>query len=286
MEVDTPILSATAAADCHIESYCCNGSGWLQTSPEYAMKRLLASGCGPIYQLCHVFRKEESGRHHQPEFTLLEWYRLGIDHLQMMSEVQALLQVVGAPAHPYERMTYADAFRRHAGIDPLRATPQTVRTVLDSAGIEMASTPVASDADDLDFWLELCMSALVAPKLGAHAPCFVYDYPASQAALARVSTDDLPVAQRFELFWRGLELANGFHELNDAAEQRRRFNADLEMRRARGQVQPPIDEALLAALEYGLPDCSGVALGVDRLLMLLLNLPTVAEAQSFDAERA
>ncbi len=286
MEVDTPILAAAGTVDRHIESIRCEDSGWLHTSPEFAMKRLLVSGSGPIYQLCHVFRGEECGRHHQPEFTMLEWYRPGIDHLRLMDEVETLLHVLGAPAERYERVSYADAFRRHAGFDPLLATPQTVRESLQCAGIELASPPAAVDDDDLDFWLELCMSAQVAPQLGMQAPCFVYDYPASQSALARISADTPPVAQRFELFWRGVELANGFHELNDADEQRRRFNADLDARRTRGQVLPPMDEALLDALEYGLPDCAGVALGVDRLLMLLLTLPAVADAQSFDSERA
>lgn len=286
MEVDTPILAAAGTVDRYTESIRCGGSGWMHTSPEFAMKRLLSSGCGPIYQLCHVFRSEECGRHHQPEFTMLEWYRLGIDHLQLMDEVEALLKVVGAPAQRYERITYVDAFRRYAGFDPVRATPKFVRENLQRAGVELVSTPTVCDAEDLDFWLELCMSTRIAPKLGERVPCFVYDYPTSQSALARVSADTPPLAQRFELFWRGVELANGFHELNDAAEQRRRFNLDLEMRSVRGQVLPPVDQALLDALEYGLPDCSGVALGVDRLLMLLLNLPTVADAQSFDAERA
>lgn len=285
MEVDTPIRARSATVDRHIESLRCGESEWLHTSPEFAMKRLIASGSGPIYQLCHVFRQDECGRHHQPEFTLLEWYRPGLNHLRLMDEVEALLQVLGAPAQRYERISYADAFRRHAGVDPARATPEIIRKRLELHGVELAGALSELDAADIDFWLELCMSTLVAPRLGEQAPCFVYDYPASQSALARLSDDVPPVAQRFELFWRGIELANGFMELTDADEQRQRFERDLEKRRARGQVLPPMDESLLAALEYGLPDCAGVALGVDRLLMLLLNLPTVAEAQSFDDER-
>lgn len=286
MEVDTPILSAAATVDRHIESLHCRGSGWLHTSPEFAMKRLLASGSGPIYQICHVFRDGELGRHHQPEFMMLEWYRLGMDHLQLMDEVETLLHAVGAPQQRYERISYADAFHRYAEIDPMQTTPQQVRESLHRAGIEFSDPQDKADAANLDFWLELSMSTQVAPRLGQEVPCFVYDYPASQAALARVTRGTPPVAQRFELFWGGVELANGFHELTDADEQRQRFEADLQARRARGQALPPIDEALLEALDYGLPDCAGVALGVDRLLMLLLGLQSVAETQTFDAQRA
>jgi len=287
MEVATPIRSLAATVDPHIESLRSGEDAWLHTSPEFAMKRLLASGSGPIYQLCHVFRADEVGSHHQPEFTLLEWYRPGFDHLKLMDEVEALIQATGAPVLCYERISYGDAFRRYAGVDPFNATADHLCSVLARAGVALATAPEPYDAHDVDFWRELCMASVVSPRLGEQAPCFVYDYPASQAALARVDDSvSPPVARRFELFWRGVELANGFHELNDAAEQRRRFENDLQQRHRRGQCLPPMDEALIEAIEYGLPDCAGVALGVDRLLMLLLKLPTVAETQAFDAERA
>lgn len=284
MEVDTPVLSAAATVDPAIESLRGDDDRWLHTSPEFAMKRLLAAGTGPIYQLGHVFRSEECGRFHEPEFTLLEWYRPGWQMSKLMEEVEALLHAVGAPAPRYERITYRDAFRRHAGFDPARTTVQQVRTQLAAAGIDLATV---TDAEDLDLWLDLAMSHRVAPQLGEQAPCFVYEYPASQAALARVdATVDPPVALRFEVFWRGIELANGFQELTDGAEQRRRFERDVSRRRAAGQRVPPVDEALLDAIDYGLPDSAGVALGLDRVLMLLLGLPCVADTLSFDAARA
>lgn len=284
MEVDTPLLSRAAAVDPHVESLGSPGLGWLHTSPEFFMKRLLAAGSGPIYQITHVFRAEEIGRYHQREFTMLEWYRPGFGSRQLMDEVEALLHAVGAPAEHYPRISYRNAFERHAGIDVFDDPLEVLRTRVLKAGIEFAVTPPEADLCDRDFWLDLAMGTLVSPRLGMELPCFVYDYPASQAALAAIRSGPVPVAERFELFWRGVELANGFHELRDGAEQRRRFERDLAVRAARGQRRLPLDERFLAALLYGLPDCSGVALGLDRLLMLLLDLPRVAEAQSFDGE--
>jgi elongation factor P--(R)-beta-lysine ligase len=281
LEVDTPVLSAHATVDVHVDSLRTVEGRWLQTSPEFPMKRLLAAGSGPIYQLCHVFRAGDEGLLHNPEFLMLEWYRPGWDHHRLMDEVGQLLEGAGAPA-PDRRLTYREAWLEHAGIDPFAAgVPELARAL-------RARQPVPADGDafDRDAWLDFGMGFVVGPALGREAPCFVHDFPASQAALARVRPGVPPLAERFELFWQGLELANGFHELTDAAEQRRRFQADQARRLEAGKVAPPFDANLIAALETGLPDCAGVALGVDRLLMLLLKLPDVAAAMPFDWGRA
>ena len=283
LEVDTPILSAHATVDRHIESFevatasAAVGPRWLQTSPEFAMKRLLCAGSGPIYQICHVFRREESGRHHNPEFCLLEWYRPGYDHLRLMDEVEQLLQTLGVSAVAFERLSYQQAFVRYAGLDPFAATLAQLRDAARFDG------DAGAQVQERDFWLDLIMSAKVGPQLGRGAPVFVHDFPASQAALARMVDGR---AQRFELFWHGIELANGFYELADADEQRRRFEADQAWRAANERVVPPYDQHLLAALSAGLPDCAGVALGLDRLLMLLRGQTAISASLAFASDRA
>lgn len=276
LEVETPALSAHATVDRHIESFQADGR-WLQTSPELAMKRLLCAQSGPIYQICKVFRLEESGRHHNPEFTLLEWYRPGFDHHQMMDEVEALLTVIGAHAGICERLTYRAAFQRYAGLDPFSATLDILRAAARFHG------DAGEQAGERDFWLDLIMSETVGPKLGQSAPVFLYDFPASQAALSRIKGE---VAERFELFWKGIELANGFHELTDADEQQRRFEADQRWRTQHVRRAPPYDRNLIAALQAGMPACAGVALGLDRLLMLMRGLPDIAATMAFDSARA
>ena len=276
MEVDTPILSAAATVDFHLESERTAGR-WLRTSPEFPMKRLLAAGSGPIYELGHVFRAGDSGRVHNPEFLMLEWYRPGFDHHRLMDEVSELLVALGAPAAA-RRMTYREAWLEHAGVDPFNASDEILAS--------LARGQAPEGPLDRDGWLDYGMGFIVGPKLGQGAPVFVHDFPASQAALARVRAADPPVAERFELFWQRLELANGFHELSDAGEQSRRFAADCERRRRAGHVVPPPDENLIQALRAGLPDCAGVALGMDRLLMLLLRKSTLAEVMPFSADRA
>ncbi|MDB5987827.1 MAG: genX [Nevskia sp.] len=286
LEVDTPMLSTSATVDPNIDSFGTHSGRWLQTSPEFAMKRLLAAGSGAIYQIARVFRLEESGRLHNPEFTLLEWYRPGWDYRQLMEEVQLLLIEAGIGSGQFASITYRDAFKLHAGLDPFTASPQQLRQACADA-IGPAPEPSEATADaQRDFWLDLLMSAVVGPRLGAETPQFLYDFPASQAALARVRQDHPPVAERFELFWKGLELANGFGELTDAEEQRRRFESDQQRRGARGQRVPPYDERLIDALAAGLPACAGVAIGLDRLLMLILDLPHIGDTLSFDFERA
>jgi lysyl-tRNA synthetase class 2 len=277
MEVDTPILSKHATVDRHIDSFAA-GDRWLHTSPEFAMKRLLAAGSGAIYQLARVFRVDEAGRHHNPEFLMLEWYRPDWDHHRLMGEVEALLAALGGPSR-CERLSYREAFVRKAGFDPFVEDVAAARRAL-----EAACVTAPQKIDGWDGWLDLVMSLLVGPELGFEAPVLLYDFPASQAALARVRNDS--VAERFELFWQGIELANGFHELTDAAEQRKRFESDQAWRRAHGKSVPPYDAHLIEALASGMPDCAGVALGIDRLLMLLQGLPSVAATMPFDSGRA
>lgn len=280
LEVDTPILSRHATVDRHIDSFRTQDGGWLQTSPEFAMKRLLCAGSGAVWQLCKVFRFEEAGRLHNPEFTMLEWYRLGFDHHALMDEVEALLAHCGvSAASSFERLSYREAFVRHAGFDPFRASIPEMRELA-----ALRSPPPAEDlGEERDAWLDHFFGGIVSPALGAKSPCFVYDFPASQAALSRVRGE---VAERFELVWRGVELANGFHELADAGEQARRFEADRAWRKEQGKIVPPLDAHLIDALVTGLPDCAGVALGIDRLLMLLQGAGRIADTLAFDGTRA
>jgi lysyl-tRNA synthetase class 2 len=288
LEVETPTLSAAAVSDPQIESLSTRIAGLaaplhLCTSPEYAMKRLLAAGSGDIYQICKVFRDGERGRWHNPEFTLIEWYRLGFDDAALMSEVEALIGSLLSPhrrLRPAERLSYSAALRLHAGVDAHEASEVDLSAAALRHGI-------VCDADlDRDARLDLLMGLVVAPRLGMERPCFICDYPVSQAALARLKPGPVPVAARFELYIDGVELANGFHELIDGVAQRERFNQELTSRRARGQVEPPLDERLLAALAAGLPDCAGVALGFDRLVAVALGAPLLADAMAFTIDNA
>jgi lysyl-tRNA synthetase class 2 len=288
LEVETPVLSAAAVSDPQLESLATRIAGlpgefYLQTSPEYAMKRLLAAGSGDIYQICKVFRDEEHGRWHNPEFTMIEWYRLGFDDAALMDEVEALVGTLLAPPRtlpPAERLTYSAALERHAGVDAHRSSDADLAAAAQRHGI-------LCDAQlDRDAKLDLLMGLVVGPRLGLDRPCFICDYPASQAALARLKPGAFGVAARFELYLDGVELANGFHELQDAAEQRARFSRDLSSRRRRGQMQRPLDENFLAALEHGMPDCAGVALGFDRLVALALGADSLAQSMAFAIDNA
>jgi lysyl-tRNA synthetase class 2 len=290
LEVQTPLLARAAISDPAIESIAVRPrSGprqFLQTSPEYPMKRLLAAGVGDCYQVCPVFRDGETGRQHSPEFTMIEWYRLGFGVADLQRDVDRLLRAATAGLRdfaPARSLTYREAIAKHCGLDVRHATPADIAAVLAQHGIR----PATGAGWDRDAWLDLLMGALVGPALGCDAPVFIRDYPASQAALARLTTDadGETVAERFELYIDGVELANGFRELGDAREQRLRFERDLAERRARGQQENPLDERLLAALAHGLPDCAGVALGFDRLVMVSLGLPDLASAASFADDR-
>ena len=284
LEVETPLLAAGTVTDLHLASLESEIDGrrrYLQTSPEFAMKRLLAAGSGPIFQICKAFRAGESGRRHNPEFTILEWYRPGFDHHALMDEFDHLLaEILGLAAA--ERQTYGELFERHLAIDPHRIDVRRLPDAAASTGIDAAGI----DPDDRDGWLDLLWSSAIEPELGRGRPTFVYDYPASQAALARVRPGDPPLAERFEVYVEGIELANGFHELADPIEQRRRFEADLEARAAAGLEPVTIDERLLAALAADFPDCAGVAVGVDRLLMAATGADSLSEVLAFPADRA
>ncbi len=288
MEVDTPILGAAGTSDPQIESLRTRVRGFVQpfylsTSPEHAMKRLLAAGIGDIYQICKVFRDGERGRWHNPEFLMIEWYRIGLDDTALMNEVEEFVARLLAPRRrlpPAERLSYATALRRHAGVDANAAGDRELADAAAALGIACDS------ALDRDARLDLLMGLGVGPKLGRERPAFVCDYPASQASLARLKSGEPRVAARFELYLDGIELANGFHELCSADEQRSRFAQDLEMRRTRRAAQPQVDERLLAALASGLPDCAGVALGFDRLAAIAAGAPALDEAVSFPIDRA
>lgn len=285
LEVETPLLSHTTVTDVHLHSMevsLANNIYYLQTSPEFAMKRLLAAGSGAIYQICKAFRLDEHGYLHNPEFTMLEWYRPDFDQQQLIDEIAALLQVcLGTPTT--ERMSYAETFQSHLGIDPHCATALQ----LQHCASKLAIQPVAGiDITDKDIWLQRLLSECIEPKLGITAPLFVYDFPASQAALARVRPGSPPVAERFELYIQGIEIANGYHELTDATEQQRRFATDLAKRQQLGLPSIAADQRLLAALEQGLPACAGVALGFDRLLMLAAKAKRIEEVVSFAFDRA
>ena len=286
LEVETPILSAAAVSDPQIESLSTRIAGlpgprYLCPSPEYAMKRLLAAGSGDIYQICKVFRDAEFGRWHSPEFTMMEWYRVGQDDAALMDEVEALLGQLLAPGRRLaaaERLNFSAALQRHAGVDAFDSSDDDLLDAARRHGIRC-------DAElDRDAKLDLLMGFVVGPRLGRGHPCFVCDYPASQAALARVKPGVPRVAARFELYLDGLELANGFHELAQPQEQRARFMHDLALRGARGLPQPPLDESLLAALECGLPDCAGVALGFDRVVAIALGAGRLADAMAFGVD--
>jgi lysyl-tRNA synthetase class 2 len=289
LEVETPVLAQATVTDLHLASLATQITGrsgryYLQTSPEYAMKRLLAAGSGDIYQVCKVFRDGESGVHHNPEFTLIEWYRLGIGLQALMDEVAALLaELLGARfAAAPERISYREAFGRVLGLDPFVAAPAALAALAE----ERTGIRAGSLGEDRDACLELLMGAIVGPALGRHRITFVHDYPASQAALARIKAGTPPVAARFEAYAAGQELCNGFHELGDANEQRRRFEADRSERARRGLPVPPLDERLLAALAAGLPDTAGVAVGFDRVVMLAAGKSSLREVLAFPVDEA
>ncbi len=288
LEVETPAMINAPVSDVNIGSVRAEVPGWngaplfLHTSPEYAMKRLLAAGSGDIYQLCRVFRGAERGRQHNPEFTMVEWYRLGFSLEQLMREVADLVRLLLRQDLPVEIVSYREAVQRHAGFDPLDADLAELQRAAQSLGLDAQRAREAGREELLD----LVVGAQVGPALGASALTFIHRYPASQAALARLDPADARLALRFELYHRGMELANGYHELSDAGEQRRRFASDQQARRERGLPTHEFDPWLLAALDAGLPDCAGVALGFDRVLMLAMNASSIDEVIAFPVERA
>jgi elongation factor P--(R)-beta-lysine ligase len=321
LEVETPVLSADTVVDRHLDPFIISplplgeGQGvrepgakavqvsgfgvqgsesdiphsafhtphslFLQTSPEFAMKRLLAAGGSAIYQIAKVFRRDELGPLHNPEFTMVEWYRVGdgmAEGMQLLSDLSEALLGRG----PADRLSYRESFEQHVGIDPLTADLTGLQAVADRLQITIPE----DFGDDLDDWLDVLLVERVQPHLGVGRPAIVYDFPASQAALSRVRPENPPVAERFELYADGIELANGYHELTDSAELRRRNRRTNALRRAAGKPELPEQSRLLAAMDFGLPPCTGVALGFDRVVMLAAGLKTVAQVIAFPFDRA
>ena len=289
LEVETPQLSVSANTDPHIESYAVetlDATRYLRTSVEFHHKRLLAAGVGDIYEIGKVFRAAEQGRHHNPEFTMLEWYRLGMDHHQLIDSIEQLLVRLHDGEFPgLQRLSYRDCLRRYVDLDPATAGQHDVIAALQAAKV----SPPDSIRQDIDALLDLLIGTVLAQRLPADQYTCIFDYPASQASLARIDRSDpaWPVASRFEIYFGALELANGFHELDDASEQLQRFQSENQARLQIGAMAMPIDNRLIAALEAGLPACAGVAIGLDRLLLALQpGLTSLADVLSFDWRRA
>jgi lysyl-tRNA synthetase class 2 len=284
LEVDPPLLSyATVTAPFLTSFYFEAEKRFLQTSPEYAMKRLIANGSGDIFYCGKVFRQGEVGKRHNPEFTMLEWYRIHWNHLQLIEEINQLFQQIFG-CESIETKTYHELFETYFNINPHRADVATLKA------IALKKEWVQADMDcDRDGWLDLLITHGIEPHLGLSHPIAVTDYPASQGSLARLRQDEkaqAEVAERFEIYFQGMELANGYHELTNAAEQRKRFEEDNLKRQQLNLLQIPIDEYLLQALEHGMPNCAGVAIGFDRLLMLKLRQKDISKVIPFSWERA
>jgi len=285
LEVETPVLSAAGNTDPNIESFSTTFVGhvdagarerWLRTSPEFPLKRLLAAGVGDCYELGRVFRNGEAGGRHNPEFTMLEWYRVGWDHRRLAEEVVALVQRALALVDRQAEVrvtSYRQLFLDALGMDPFTASLEALQQPLAPSNI---------DPDGLirDDWLDLLITHRLQPAFPRDRITVIHDYPASQCALARIRPGQPAVAERFELYLGAHELANGYHELNDPAEQRTRFERDNATRRVRGQREVPIDDRLLGVLGQ-MPDCAGVALGVERLLMCMAGTDAIAEVLAF-----
>ena len=295
LEVETPCLCHTAGTDPNLDLFVTHlhfaGNNkqrplTLQTSPEFSMKRLLASGSGSIYQICKAFRNGESGRYHNPEFTLLEWYRVGFNLQQLMDDIENLLcttlkRII--PPGKSQRVSYHDIFMKHCGFSPLTSDIDVFSEYAVGKGFTEAP---AICGQDLSLWQDFLFCHQIQPKIGHTRLTFIFDYPANQASLARINPNQPEVAERVEVFFQGVELANGFHELADPVEQERRFDQELEQRRKSNHFTPQKDRRLLAALKAGLPDCSGVAVGLDRLLMLSISANSIEEVLSFPVDRA
>jgi lysyl-tRNA synthetase class 2 len=293
LEVETPLLGAAIGTDPQLDFFT-TAYHWpptqqtlfLQTSPEFAMKRLLAAGSGSIYQICKAFRNGESGRFHNPEFTLLEWYRLGYNLPQLMDEVDGLVAELfdgNRMLQPTQRVSYQTLFQEYTGLDPLVFSYEDYCGYAQGGGFTDAITICGYDHA---LWLDFIFSHSIQPHLGHNALCMVYGYPNCLPSLARVNGHNALVTERVELFINGVELGNGYHELSDAKEQERRFDKEIAIRQAMQRPAVIKDERLLASLEAGLPDCSGIAIGLDRILMLLSNSPAIDEVLAFSISRA
>jgi lysyl-tRNA synthetase class 2 len=282
MEVESPLISMAGNTDPEIHSVRTSTGAYLRTSPEFALKRLLAAGSGDIFELGRVFRAGESGRNHNPEFTLLEWYRTGLDYHLLMEEVADLVRQCGRGKFdrwPHEKLSYRQLFKRYLELDPFNADERTLSSTAKEHGISDINLGRKQ-------WLDLLLTLVIQPALPEECLTFVYDYPADQAALSRIRPGSPPLAERFELFLGRTELANGYQELTDAVEQLNRFDAENSQRESSGKPLYDIDHHLVAALEHGLPECSGVALGVDRLLMAIGDVEMIDEVLTFPISRA
>ncbi len=294
IEVETPALSQGTVTDVYLDAFVCKHNFladssveesvdlYLQTSPEFHMKRLLAGGYGCIYSLAKAFRHEQAGRHHNSEFTLLEWYRVGFNQFDLMSEVAELLKTILACNEPLFT-SYQDIFIETVNIDPLTASFTELVTVLEHYD---KSADWLIEQNDLDALLQFIFTEIIEPTIGINAPCFVYNFPVAQASLAKILPQDARVAERFECYYHGIELVNGFNELTDANEQIKRFQQDNAKRVKQGLPARAIDDNFIAALNHGLPQCSGVALGVDRLVMLALPCKYINETLTFASDKA
>ncbi|MEM9100842.1 MAG: elongation factor P--(R)-beta-lysine ligase [Pseudomonadota bacterium] len=285
LEVDTPLLSAFGVTEPHtlnlsVKDTLGNELGYLQTSPEYAMKRLLCSGVGSIYQIGKAFRDDQESRYHSPEFTLLEWYRVGFNMAELMDEIDELLLMLLDCASA-KRFSYQQSFHAYLDIDPWQCELSTLKAVA-----KHKANYESSEDDERDTLLNLLFSTCIEPHLGFNEPCFVFHYPNSQASLAATHPEDANLALRFELFINGVEIANGFEELTQVKEQRRRFEQDNRERQKMGLPHMAIDERFLSSLEAGLPICSGVALGVERLMMIIKKAQHIEQVIAFPYSRA
>jgi len=282
MEVETPLISMAGNTDPEIYPIRTDTGGYLRTSPEFALKRLLAAGSGDIFELGRVFRAGESGRSHNPEFTLLEWYRTDWSYHQLMEEVADLVRYCGQGKFDdwqQDELSYQQLFLKYVDLDPFSADKQVLSASAKKHGI--------GDIElDRKQWLDLLLSLVIQPALPEKCLTFVYDYPADQAALARIRPGSPPLAERFELYLGSVELANGYQELTDAVEQRQRFDSENAQRKRLGVSLCKVDHHLINALEHGLPGCAGVALGVDRLLMAIGGVETISEVTAFPSSRA
>jgi len=282
MEVETPLLSMAGNTDPEIQSIKTVEGGYLRTSPEFALKRLLAAGSGDIFELGRVFRAGESGRAHNPEFTMLEWYRIGFSYAELMDEVASLVRHCGHGKFDQwrlEKLSYKEVFERHVGLDPFTADINELTAAAERNGVGDIKL-------ERKQWWDLLMSLVIQPSLPDKQLTFIFDFPAEQAALARIRHQSPPVAERFELYLGRTELANGYQELTDATEQGQRFADENKQRAERDQQTCQVDEYMISALEHGLPECAGVAVGVDRLLMALRDVESVSEVIAFPFSRA
>ncbi|EXI61266.1 lysyl-tRNA synthetase [Mannheimia granulomatis] len=288
LEVETPILSEFSVTDIHLSTFntqfmspfASNAKTLhLMTSPEYHMKRLLAAGSGPIFQICKVFRNEEAGKKHNPEFTMLEWYRPHFDMYRLINEVDDLLQQI-LDCEPAESFSYQFVFQTYVGLDPLSASKAQLVEKARKHGLQ------CEDDENRDTLLQFLFSEVVEANIGKERPTAIYHFPSNQAALAQISSEDHRVAERFEFYYQGLELCNGFHELDDADEQIRRFEQDNIQREKIGLEPQQLDTRFLAALKAGIPNCSGVALGIDRLMMIAMGVNKIEDVMAFGIENA